>query len=100
MIGSVAASGAGLSAYSLTHSAASTSSSSTEAAASGQQRTVTPAEAGFGDLTAADWKLVSAAMGKNVGPDASGKIQPLQSLFAGSSVRTSGGLSRRSSSHE
>jgi hypothetical protein len=44
---------------------------------------MTPAEAGFGDLTAADWKLVSAAVGKNVGPDASGKIQPLQSLFAG-----------------
>ena len=75
MIGSVAASGAGLSAYSLTQSAASTSSASTQAAASGQKWMVTPAEAGLGDLTDADWKLVSASVGKDVGPDASGKIQ-------------------------
>jgi hypothetical protein len=82
MINSVAASGAGLSAYSLTSSAASTGSASTQAATPGQQRTVTPAEDGLGDLTAADWKLVSAAVGKNVGPDASGKIQGAQPLFA------------------
>jgi hypothetical protein len=44
---------------------------------------VTPAEAGLGNLTDADWQLVSAAVGKNVGPDASGNIQPLQPLLAG-----------------
>lgn len=75
MINTVAASGAGLGAYSLTQSTASTSSASTQAAASDQKEGwVTPAEAGLGDLTDADWKLVSAVAGKNVGPDASGKM--------------------------
>ena len=55
----------------------------------------TPAEAGLGDLTASDWKLLSAVVGRNFGPDASGKVplgQPL--LAAGIEMeRTSGYLS-------
>jgi hypothetical protein len=79
MINSVAASGAGLSAYSLTQSTASTSSASTQAAG----QLMTPEKAGLGDLTAADWKLISAAVGKNVGPDASGNVAGAQPLLAG-----------------
>jgi hypothetical protein len=88
MIGSIAATGAGLSSYLLTGSTSSISSASTQAAG---QRT-TPEKAGLGDLTAADWKLVSAAVGKNVGPDASGNI-PAQPLLAASieMERQSGG---------
>lgn len=82
MIGSVAATGAGLSAYALTQPPATTSSVSIQAATPGHQMPVTPAEAGLGDLTAADWQLVSASVGKNIGPDASGTIQPLQPLLA------------------
>ena len=79
MIGSVAASGAGLDAYSA-QSVASASSGSGQA--DGIQ--MTPQEAGMGDLTAADWKLVSAAVGKDVGPNASGQVSGLQSIFAAS----------------
>jgi hypothetical protein len=83
MISSVATGGAGLSAYVPASTSASTRSASAQAATPGHQTPVTPAEAGFGSLTAADWQLVSASVGKNVGPDASGKIQPLQPLLAG-----------------
>ncbi len=34
----------------------------------GHQTPVTPADAGLGDLNANDWKLVSAAVGKDIGP--------------------------------
>ncbi|MGH3263959.1 MAG: hypothetical protein ACRDNS_18425 [Trebonia sp.] len=78
MIGSVAASGAHLNAYSLAQAAASAISAPTEAAS----QEMTPQQAGLGDLTAADWKLVSAAVGKNVGPDASGNIPGVQPLLA------------------
>jgi hypothetical protein len=44
---------------------------------------MTPEKVGLGDLTAADWKLVSAAVGKNVGPDASGNVPGAQPLLAG-----------------
>lgn len=68
--------------------------SATQPMTVGAQTPVTPAEAGLGDLTAADWKLVSASVGSNVGPDASGKIQPLQPALALAieSMRQSGSL--------
>ena len=75
MINSVASSGDRLAAYSLTQSTGSASSASNQAAASDQKPGWgTPAELGLGDLTDADWKLLSAVVGKNVGPDASGKM--------------------------
>ena len=83
--------GPGLSASFLTNSAASISSASAKATASGQQTGETPAQAGLGDLTAADWKLVSAAAGKNVGPDASGHIGPVPLLAAAIQMERQGG---------
>lgn len=78
MIGSIAASTDGLDAYFSTQSAANVGP------ASGQEGDLqmTPQEAGVGDLTAADWKLVSAAVGKDVGPNANGQVSGVQSLFA------------------
>jgi len=81
MINSVATNGAGLS-YSLIVSAASTRSTSTQASGSAQPGWGTPAEVGLGDLTSSDWQLVSAAVGKNVGPDASGNVCEAQPLLA------------------
>jgi len=52
------------------------------AATTGHQAPRDAAEAGLGNITAADWQLVTASVGKSVGPDASGKIEPLQPLLA------------------
>jgi hypothetical protein len=85
MISSVATNGTAFSAYALTQSTASATSATADASSTETQapsNLTTPAAAGLGDLTAADWKLVSAAVGKNNGPDAQGQIPGGQPLLA------------------
>jgi hypothetical protein len=55
---------------------------STAASSASVSSMMTPSQAGLGDLTAADWKLVSAGVGKNVGPSSSGQIPGAQPLLA------------------